>query len=98
MDAALTQLGVGGIFALLVIKEVTALVAKRKNGTNGSGGLSEQTYRLTREIHDWQLKDQSRVLKEMLQQQQVQLSTLVKLVDHFERHCKAMEEKVGAGR
>ena len=94
MDAAITQLGVGGIFALLVIREVMQFVSKRKNGLNGKGEYCEQTYRMTREIHDWQLKDQARVLKEMLQQQQVQLQTLVKLVDNFEKHCNRMEEKV----
>lgn len=37
MDSLLTQLGVGGIFALLIIKEVFNFLAKRKTNGNASG-------------------------------------------------------------
>ena len=45
MNETLTQLGIGGIFALLIIREVlTFLKAKKENGKNGAAGERSVEY------------------------------------------------------
>ena len=48
MEEALTQLGVGGIFVLMVLERVFAFVSKRRNGQNGKepGHLLAEVHRV----------------------------------------------------
>jgi hypothetical protein len=62
MDELLTQLGVGGIFALLIIREVLGFLSKRKERGNGNGNgngkpamtaaVQSDLFQLLREINE----------------------------------------------
>ena len=51
METALTQIGVGGIFAILVFKEILSFLAKKKNG-GSEDATCYQTYLMVRKIGD----------------------------------------------
>lgn len=65
MDSALTQLGVGGIFAILVLKQVFEFIDKRKQNGNGSKSAPCQLREPGRvegqldELHRWHRPDSS---------------------------------------
>jgi len=48
-DPVVTQLGVGGMFALMILERVFAYVGKKRNG-NGNGRMT--TTHLIRDMHD----------------------------------------------
>lgn len=62
MDQLFTQLGVGGIFALLIIREVLGFLSKRKERGNGNGDgngkstmsatMQSDLFQLLREINE----------------------------------------------
>jgi hypothetical protein len=56
MEDAFTQIGVGGIFALLVIKSVFDFVSKRKNGNVDFAKMSHRIEALW-ELHDRRDRD-----------------------------------------
>ena len=53
MEEGLTQVGVGGVLAILIIREVFTFTAKRKNGCNGvfNMGLCDERHRTLDKQH-----------------------------------------------
>lgn len=47
----LTQLGVGGIFAVILVDRVLGFLRTRKNGQNGKCAHCEECYNLVRDMH-----------------------------------------------
>ena len=66
MNDTLVQLGVGGLFAYIIIKEVLAFLSRRKNDTSGfmellkdMAGLEREVFRMTSDLHDWHSREDS---------------------------------------
>lgn len=51
------QLGVGGIFSIMMVREVLSFLAKRRNGKFPQSYLSEKERAMLRDIHLWLSKE-----------------------------------------
>ena len=74
MIESLTQLGVGGILSLLIIREVLNFLSKRKNNHKFGNPIDFETlYRRVGDLHEWQeglrshMDRQERLLKDSLE-------------------------------
>ena len=102
---ALTQLGVGGIFAVLVIRSVLDFLAKREATKNGGARGTTSTHgmmatqqlndlvRQVRELHEWHAKEDDDGVKVWYVRKSLEQS-IARLADAAEQQTRALRDLV----
>ena len=88
---AFSQLGIGGIFAILVIREVmTFLKTRNENGAAVNDG--GQVFRMVKDMHEWHKPDQNgeqswkgHRLAEAIERNTTVMEKLVPILDRIDR-------------
>ena len=92
MDSLLSQVGIGGILSVLVLREVFTFMAKKKNG----GAQDEVGYKTFLLVQKFTNEDVKALLR-----QQVELLELLRdllrghreFFDDFKSHCRVMRQE-----
>ena len=96
MDAGLiTQLGVGGIFAILLIREFSNLVVKTKAKSNGKGSLNDAIMDCVRDLPK-SLDEQNKFQKEVALEHRDQTNFLGQILSELKEQTRVI--KNGNGR